>query len=296
MGRGTLLQQLEALALGTAGADASRGACVTGRPGSGKSALFAELHRRLTDSGQALVLANAAGATTHGSRVDAMLRRWIGELATRLAIANPIPDTATPDEVEEVFYRVLRQASQPTRVVVLVDALNQFEATPRGTHATWFKPAQWPDNAVIIATSLPCTAAKALAEWAGIEEVEIPGLAPEDVVAVAKATWRRYHRDINPEVVRVLAEKPGANGLPASGNPLWLTLALEQLNLLDADDFARADRDFTGSPVERLGALVIDTAERLPGRRRGALWLAAGAEREGVRGGGVAGVRRGHRA
>jgi hypothetical protein len=276
VGRGTLLQQLEAIALGTAGADASRGACVTGRPGSGKSALFAQLHHRLTEGGQTLVLANAAGATTHGSRVDAMLRRWIGELATRLAIADPIPDNATPDDVEAVFYRVLRQASQATRVVVLVDALNQFEATPRGTHATWFKPAQWPDNAAIIATSLPCTAAEALAEWAGIEELEIPGLTPDDVVAVAKATWRRYHRDIHPEVVRVVAEKRAPDGRPASGNPLWLTLALEQLNLLDADDFARADREFTGSPVERLRALVVDTAGQLPGDVEGLYgWLLA---------------------
>jgi hypothetical protein len=162
VGRGTLVQHLEAVALGTTGADAARGACVTGRPGSGKSAVFAQLHHRLTEGGQALVLANAAGATTHGSRVDAMLRRWIGELATRLAIADPIPDNATSDDVEAVFYRVLRQASHATRVAVLVDALNQFEATPRGTHATWFKPAQWPDNAALIATSLPCTAAEAV--------------------------------------------------------------------------------------------------------------------------------------
>jgi tetratricopeptide (TPR) repeat protein len=265
VGRGTLLEHLRTVALGTEGSDSALGACVTGRPGSGKSALFAELSHRLTQDGRVLVLADAAGATMHGSKVDAMLRRWIEELATHLGVANPIPDNATPDDVESVFYRALQQTSHTTRVAVLVDALDQFEATPRGTHLTWFKPAEWPTNAVFVATSLPCPAAEALGQCAGVEKIDIPALSSTDVAAVAKATWRRYHRDINVDVVRILAEKTAPDGELASGNPLWLTLALEQLNLLDADDFARADREYAGSPVERLRKLVLDTAGQMPG-------------------------------
>ena len=76
--------------------------------------------------------------------------------------------------------------------------------------------------------------------------------------------WQRYRREINPQVSKILLGKKLNDGIPAAGNPLWLTLALEQLNLLDADDFARADRTFEGTPEERLTAMVMDTAKRMP--------------------------------
>ncbi|MCU0857458.1 MAG: hypothetical protein MUC65_03530 [Pontiellaceae bacterium] len=148
--------------------------------------------------------------------------------------------------------------------MVLLDALDQFEPTPRGRHLTWFKPPQWPSNARMIATGLPCPAGKVLSKSAGIEEVELPQLTAADAAGIGKQVWGLYHREINPAVLRVLIEKKLPDGKPACGNPLWLTLALEQLNLLDADDFARAERDFTGSPTERMTALLIDTAKRMP--------------------------------
>src|SRR5262249_21587444 len=52
---------------------------------------------------------------------------------------------------------------------------------------------------------------------------------------------------------------------PAWGNPLWLVLAVEELNLLDADDFARAQRDYAGSPTDRLRDLMVDTVADFPG-------------------------------
>ena len=62
----------------------------------------------------------------------------------------------------------------------------------------------------------------------------------------------------------LLVAKKLPDGSKASGNPLWLTLALEQLNLLDADDFGRAEREFHGTAEERLRAMVLDTVERMP--------------------------------
>ena len=50
----------------------------------------------------------------------------------------------------------------------------------------------------------------------------------------------------------------------AAGNPLWLGLAVEELNLLDADDFARLEREFAGTPEERLLALLLAVADAMP--------------------------------
>ena len=237
---------------------------LTGRPGSGKSAVFAQLHRDLEKDSSLLILANAAGGTQRGSSVDSMLRRWIGELAVAAGVENPLPANASNDDVEKAFYSLLHRVSAQRRVIVLLDALDQFEPTPRGRHITWFKPQQWPPNARLIATATPGPASAALLKGSGTAELDLPPLTAADAKAIGTHVWGRYHRTLNPAVLAVLIEKNLPDGTPACGNPLWLTLALEQLNLLDADDFARAERDFTGSPGERLAALLLDTARRMP--------------------------------
>lgn len=240
------------------------GACVTGAPGSGKSALFAHLFHTLRQDPSLLLLANAAGASPRGASVDAMLRRWIGELAGFLRVPDPLPEKATPDEVDDHFVSLLHRASESRRVVVLLDALNQFEPNVRARHLTWLKAKAWPANARIVATSLPGPEEEALSQWAGIEEIDLPPLTARDAEAVARGIYAQYHRQFNSEAFAVLAAKTLGDGSPAAGNPLWLTLALEQLNLLDADDFARADRDFTGTAAKRLRALTLDVARQLP--------------------------------
>ena len=177
---------------------------------------------------------------------------------------NPLPAQASNDDIEAAFYSLLHRVSSQRRVVVLLDALDQFEPTPRGRYLTWFKPLQWPANARLIATAIPSSASHVLAEASGTAEIDVPPLSADDAQAIGTHVWGRYHRTLNPAVLAVLIDKQVPDGTPACGNPLWLTLALEQLNLLDADDFARAERDFPGSPGERLAALLLDTARRMP--------------------------------
>ncbi len=61
------------------------GACVTGSPGLGKSAVFAKLYRELENDRTNLLLANAAGGTERGASVDSMLRRldWRARFSCR---------------------------------------------------------------------------------------------------------------------------------------------------------------------------------------------------------------------
>lgn len=242
------------------------GAYVVGPPGSGKSAVFAHAFRELERGDRrTLLLANAAGGTQYGSSVDAMLRRWTGELAATAGVPHPLSGKATANEIEMGFYDLLRSyASERHPVVILIDALDRFEPTWRGQHLGWLRVPGWPPHARIIATGLPCAAGEVFAGIPGIERIEIPPLAAADAAELGELIWRRYHREINPRVLRILMEKKTPGDPPAWQNPLWLTLALEQVNLLDAGDFARAEREVAGTRVELMKVLLYDAAMRIP--------------------------------
>jgi hypothetical protein len=270
VGRTELLLRLRTIAYGVSvqatkqDKHAIFGACIVGSSGSGKSALFAELHRQFTADGSVVLLANTAGGTIRGSSVDAILRRWIEELARFLDIANPLSEHITSDGVDSLFHSLLNRASALRRVVLLLDALDQTEPTARSQYLTWLKAAPWHSNVRLLATALPCKAATVLSEASGIEQIELPPLTQADAEAIVRQVWRRYHREINFAVLGSLTQKTLDPSSQTVGNPLWLTLASEQLNLLDADDFHRAEEEFSGSPTERMQTLLLDTTRRMP--------------------------------
>jgi hypothetical protein len=211
VGRGEIIGQLLRIARSAAveGPPGSTawGACVTGSPGSGKSAVFARVHRELENDRASLLLVNTAGGTGRGASVDSMLRRWIGELGSAARVAHPLPANASNDDIEAAFHSLLHRVAAQRRVVVLLDALDQAESTQRGIHLTWFKAQAWPPNTRIIATGAPCAATEELAQWAGIEEIDLPPLTAADAEAIGKHVWGRYHRKLNPGVLGVLVER-----------------------------------------------------------------------------------------
>ena len=264
VGRVEIIRQLFTLARCPAVEVLAWAACITGESGSGKSALFAHLFRELSAQDDVLLLAHAAGISPRSTQVDAMLRCWIGELAQALGVEDTLPETANAEEVERTFAELLRRASSRRRVVVLIDALNQFEPTPHGRHLTWL-PARWPDNARLIATTIPGSQSQALEQRLGVQRCALPPLDQDEAREIALAVCGRYHRKLNPAVLEELLGKKRSDGQASVGIPLWLELALEELQLLDADDFERAERQYSGSGDERLLQMMRDVAVRLPG-------------------------------
>lgn len=274
-------------ALSPAAPPALWGLSVTGESGGGKSSLFGRVYDALQPravSGEIVLLAHAAGIFPMSGQVDRMLRRWVSELAATLGRPDPLeqPDSpqvagagvdprsqaaagATAEEIDKAFASLLGQAATQRRVVVLVDALNQFEPTARAQHMTWL-PGLWPENARFIATAIPIQATATLAKRPGCRELPVPQVTSEEAREIARRFYReRHHRDTNPQVLDALLAKQLADGNPAHGNPLWLALALQEMNLLEADDYERAEREYAHlAGAERMQALQLDEARNLP--------------------------------
>jgi tetratricopeptide (TPR) repeat protein len=279
-GRAGMVARLCAHATQPGDAD-RRGLVVAGASGGGKSAIFARVYEELTEAKGTdfWLLAHAAGIDPRSTSVVSLLEDWVGVLAGKLGVENPLalpassPDPREPrlaagadkrPRPEEAFADLLAQAAKGRRVVLLLDALDRFERTPQAEQLTWL-PAHLPANARLIATAVTGPETATLARRPDFAVESLVPLTKDEASEIAQSVYDRYHRQPNREAVRVLGEKAGPDGAPAHGNALWLVSALEEMNLLDGDDFRRAEAGTEGTDEDRLHAMVVGEARAMPG-------------------------------
>ena len=66
--------------------------------------------------------------------------------------------------------------------------------------------------------------------------------------------------DLSPSLAQLLVSRAGVDGNRCSSNPLWLTLAAEELNLIDASEYLLTDQRYPHlTSEERVSAMLKDT-------------------------------------
>jgi hypothetical protein len=262
-GRVDLQQEILAHTAGAPDRLGLPGAAIVAESGAGKSALFATIVRRLAEGNETLVIAHSAGISSRSVSVRNMLLRWCGLLADFLGVQDRSEGAGGPDKLKSHFLTLLREASERRRVVVVIDALDQFERTNEGKYLTWLPRQQdWPENAILIATTMPGTEAGALV-GKGVKIVKLPVLPTVDAEAIAERICADFHKTLPPAVLAALLDKRRPDRERAAGNPLWLTLAVNELIVLDEDDFAQLVQ-FSGTPEERLVKLMLHVIGTIP--------------------------------
>ena len=152
-GRSTVVARLCAHAKDPAATD-RRGLVLAGASGGGKSAIFARVYEELAGARDLWLLAHAAGIDPRSTSVLGLLEDWVAVLAGKLGVADPLAipangrsESRSADKrpkPEDVFANLLAQAAQHSRVVLLLDALDQFERTPQAQQLTWLPGAVCP--------------------------------------------------------------------------------------------------------------------------------------------------------
>jgi len=221
--RSAVLEQLLAHASATGG---NGYVCVTGAPGSGKSALLAHVSQQLILASQSsiLVIRHFVGASPGSTDVRRTLRRLCHELKAGCPeITDDIPDD--PEKLRVAFPNFLRRATVRKRVVILIDAVNQFDPTSHSAGPHWL-PQQLPEGACIILSALDSPVLEELRGRLKPRQIELQPLTAADSEAIVERFRKRYRKMFEPDQRAALLAKTDA------GTPLYLLAALEELRTL----------------------------------------------------------------
>jgi len=198
---------------------------LTGKTGLGKSALLCKFYRDYTKAHpNEIIIQHFTGASTGSTDLRRTLRRFYHDLALAAGSREEIPQDV--DELTQQFPILLAQAAASHRILLLIDALNQFDPTDNA-HAMAWLPESLPSGVHIIVSSLEHPALEALrCRTDRPPEIELRPLDQADARAIVTAFLDYYHKGMNSEQVEALLEKT------ESGSPLYLLVALEELRTL----------------------------------------------------------------
>lgn len=236
---------------------------VVGDPGSGKSALLGRFYRELTgrqnqapDKG-ALVVPHFVGVNSTDLRQ--MLWRLCSELAAGASLAREIPTDI--DELRKILPEMLEEAAASRRVVLILDALNQLDASHGAMSMTWL-PDRLPENARVILSTLPGPALDALGRRrAPPEDHPLHPLTEDDATAIIDQVLKRYRKTLGESQREVLLAKE------ETGSPLYLLTALEELRTLGIyEEITTRIRELPGR-VRPLFNWILDRLENDEGFR-----------------------------
>ncbi|MFC1634707.1 DUF4062 domain-containing protein, partial [Planctomycetota bacterium] len=211
--------------------------CLTGAPGSGKSALLAHLYRSLQTSASSLqlscIIAHFVGASSGSTDVRRTLRRLCHELKAGCPdITAEIP--YDPQKLQAAFPDFLQQASEKRGVVIVLDAVNQFDSTSGVCDLCWL-PDGLPETARVILSSLDSPALEELRQrHRPPREIELEPLTATDAEAIIEQFRQRYRKRFEPEQIGLLLgkDKSGKLNKVDADKPLYLLAALEELRTL----------------------------------------------------------------
>lgn len=209
--------------------------CLIGAPGSGKSALLAQLsrHSSLNDQLSTLLIRHFVGASAGSTDVRRTLRRLCHELKAGCPdITADTPDD--PEKLRVAFPDFLRQACAQKRVVILLDAVNQLDPASHSAGLHWL-PDELPDNARVILSALDGPALEELRRRPRKpHEIELKPLTPDDGEAIIEQFRERYRKEFESDQIELLLGKDESGELNKtdSDKPLYLLAALEELRTL----------------------------------------------------------------
>ena len=198
---------------------------IKGESGSGKSSLLCRFYQEyVANSADDLIIPHFVGASIGSTLLRSTLRRICKELSSGIGLDQAIPDEV--NELVQLFGNLLKIVAETRRVVLILDAINQFDEADDAYTMFWL-PQELPPKVKVIVSSLEHPALEALlARREQVIQKELNPLTNDDVINIIEGYLDRYKKRMNTEEKEALLSKSD------SKNPLYLLAVLGELRTL----------------------------------------------------------------
>ena len=199
---------------------------ITGEPGSGKSALMARFTEEVIHRNPGWqIFPHFIGASPTSTSLRQTLRRICAIFNKFLDESIEIPEDI--NEIKKVFPELLEKVPKHQKVLLILDAVNQFEKLDNAHSMLWL-PQQFPKNVSFIISTLPGEAHDALMKRRIKPQEElVKGLTESEIRELVKS----YLKEIRHEFPNKQVESDFFNKVK-KGNPLYILVALEELRIV----------------------------------------------------------------
>jgi WD40 repeat protein len=198
---------------------------VTGRSGSGKSAALARFVRDYQHKQpQTLVIPHFIGASPRSTNLRDMLRRFCQVLKARFGFAEDVPEEVA--KLSVTFRDFVGKVPADTRVLLVIDALNQLDEADRAQELYWLPTALPPQVKVIVSCITDSGKTEPVQEafrWRKHSPVQLTALTDAEQRLIIRQVPSLSAKTLDDDQVRLLLSNP------ATANPLFLLAALEEL-------------------------------------------------------------------
>lgn len=204
---------------------------VTGPSGSGKSAALAHFVsaysnkcRREIEDGRLLVIPHFIGASPRSTNLRDMLRRFCQVLKARFGFAEDVPEEVA--KLSVTFRAFVGKIPADTRVLLVIDALNQLDEADRAQELYWLPTELPPQVKVIVSCITDSGKTEPVLEAFGRRKhcpVQLASLSDAEQRLIIRQVPSLSAKTLDDDQVRLLLNNP------ATANPLFLLVALEEL-------------------------------------------------------------------
>lgn len=193
---------------------------ITGRSGSGKSALLANWivgHFRAFPDEK--VIYHFMGSSSASADVRSLLTRLIHEFNRVFSLDLDVPQEYA--ELKDQFSLAVQSVSRLGGCVLVIDALNQLFTGKTEVDLTWL-PNQFPENVKVYLSTLPGPVANEFSHRAW-ENLEVQPMSKQDRREFLIKYLSLYSKSLDEERIEFIISKPQCQ------NPLYLKTLLDEL-------------------------------------------------------------------